>query len=102
MFVEISVFSSSDSLLLWSSVSIIECGPVNTNFMANVQMSRLSDSALDALDNSTLSLYERFLMHCGEVFQNTAQETEDIVKVGIEINIYSFSRLKLEAALNNR
>lgn len=65
-------------------MSIIECGPVNTDFMVNLQMSKLGDSTLEALDSNTLSLYKRFLMHCGTVFQNAAQETEDIVKVFLE------------------
>uniref|UniRef100_A0A8C6STE7 Hydroxysteroid (17-beta) dehydrogenase 1 n=1 Tax=Neogobius melanostomus TaxID=47308 RepID=A0A8C6STE7_9GOBI len=65
-------------------VSIIECGPVNTDFMLNLQKTEIGDCALDALDSHTLSLYERFLLHCGTVFQNAAQDTEDIVKVYLD------------------
>lgn len=63
------------------SVSLIECGPVNTDFMANLQKAELGDTVLQKVDTQTLSLYEKFLQHCGSVFQNAAQDTEDIVKV---------------------
>lgn len=62
-------------------VSLIECGPVNTDFLANVQKAELGDASLERVDAHTLSLYERFLQHCGTVFQNASQDTEDIVKV---------------------
>lgn len=63
------------------SVSLIECGPVNTDFLANIQKVELGDTSLHQVDALTLSLYERYLQHCGAVFQNAAQDTEDIVKV---------------------
>ncbi|KAK7939931.1 hypothetical protein WMY93_003257 [Mugilogobius chulae] len=65
-------------------VSLIECGPVNTNFLENLQKVELGDSSLDALDPLTRSLYQSFMMHCGSVFQNVAQDTEEIVKVFLE------------------
>lgn len=65
-------------------VSIIECGPVKTDFMVKLKKSEIGDVALDVLDSHTLSLYERFQLHCGMVFQNAAQDTEDIVKVFLE------------------
>lgn len=63
------------------SVSLIECGPVNTDFLVNLQRAELGDSSLQQVDGLTLSLYEKYLQHCGSVFQNAAQDTEDIVKV---------------------
>ncbi|KAJ0058363.1 hypothetical protein NL108_013868 [Boleophthalmus pectinirostris] len=65
-------------------VSLIECGPVNTDFLVNLQKTEPGDSSLNALDPLTMSLYESFLMHCGKVFQNAAQDTEDIVKVFLD------------------
>ncbi|XP_075894894.1 17-beta-hydroxysteroid dehydrogenase type 1 [Nelusetta ayraudi] len=62
-------------------VSLIECGPVNTDFLANLQKAELGDECLREVDNQTLSLYEKYLQHCSSIFQNSAQDTEDIVKV---------------------
>lgn len=64
------------------SVSLIECGPVNTDFLANLQKAELGDECLREVDTQTLSLYEKYLQHCSSIFQNSAQDTEDIVKVG--------------------
>lgn len=63
------------------SVTLIECGPVNTDFLVNLQRAELGDASLQQVDALTLSLYEKYLRHCGDVFQNAAQDTEDIVKV---------------------
>ncbi|CAJ1076170.1 estradiol 17-beta-dehydrogenase 1 [Xyrichtys novacula] len=65
-------------------VSLIECGPVNTDFLVNLQKSELGDMSLQQADTRTLSLYEKYLQHCGFVFQNAAQDTEDIVKVFLD------------------
>ncbi|KAM6905653.1 17-beta-hydroxysteroid dehydrogenase type 1 [Xenentodon cancila] len=62
-------------------VSLIECGPVNTDFLVNVKKAELGDSSLQQVDTQTLNLYEKYLQHCGSVFQNAAQDTEDIVNV---------------------
>lgn len=67
--------------MLHSSVSLIECGPVNTDFLVNLQKVELGDLSLQQVDTRTLRLYEKYLQHCGAVFQNAAQDTEDIVKV---------------------
>ncbi|XP_056870273.1 estradiol 17-beta-dehydrogenase 1 [Takifugu flavidus] len=61
-------------------VSLIECGPVNTDFLANLQKAEVGDVCQN-LDKQTLALYEKYLQHCDSVFQNSAQDTEDIVKV---------------------
>ncbi|KAM4598468.1 17-beta-hydroxysteroid dehydrogenase type 1 [Polymixia lowei] len=65
-------------------VSLIECGPVNTDFLDNLQKAELGDASLEHLDAHTLSLYEKYLQHCVTVFQNAAQDTEDIVKVFLD------------------
>ncbi|XP_041634026.1 estradiol 17-beta-dehydrogenase 1 [Cheilinus undulatus] len=65
-------------------VSLIECGPVNTDFLVNLQKAELGDTSLQQVDAHTLSLYEKYLQHCGAVFQNAAQDTEDIVKVFLD------------------
>ncbi|XP_044036301.1 estradiol 17-beta-dehydrogenase 1 isoform X1 [Siniperca chuatsi] len=65
-------------------VSLIECGPVNTDFLVNLQKAELGDASLQQVDTRTLSLYEKYLQHCGSVFQNAAQDTEDIVKVFLD------------------
>ncbi|XP_028311394.1 17-beta-hydroxysteroid dehydrogenase type 1 [Gouania willdenowi] len=65
-------------------VSLIECGPVNTDFLVNLQRAEIGDASLQQVDSQTLSLYERYLQHCNSVFQNAAQDTEDIVKVFLD------------------
>uniref|UniRef100_M4A3U5 Estradiol 17-beta-dehydrogenase n=1 Tax=Xiphophorus maculatus TaxID=8083 RepID=M4A3U5_XIPMA len=60
-------------------LSLIECGPVNSDFLINLQKAELGDSSLQQVDGRTLSLYEKYLQHCSTVFQNAAQDTEDIV-----------------------
>ncbi|XP_062264587.1 estradiol 17-beta-dehydrogenase 1 [Platichthys flesus] len=65
-------------------VSLIECGPVNTDFLVNLQKAELGDASLQLIDTHTLGLYEKYLQHCDSVFQNAAQDTEDIVKVFLE------------------
>ncbi|KAF3699935.1 Estradiol 17-beta-dehydrogenase 1 [Channa argus] len=65
-------------------VSLIECGPVNTDFLVNLQKVELGDLSLQKVDSHTLSLYEKYLQHCGSIFQNAAQDTEDIVKVFLD------------------
>lgn len=70
-------------MLLPISVSLIECGPVNTDFLANLQKTEVGDVCRN-LDKQTLCLYEKYLQHCDSIFQNSAQDTEDIVKVYCE------------------
>ena len=62
-------------------MSLIECGPVNTDFLVNLQKVELRDMSLQEVDTHTLSLYEKYLKHFGCIFENAAQDTEDIVKV---------------------
>ncbi|XP_034046308.1 estradiol 17-beta-dehydrogenase 1-like isoform X2 [Thalassophryne amazonica] len=65
-------------------VSLIECGPVNTDFLINLQRAELGDASLQHVDSRTVSLYEKYLQHCSSVFQNAAQDTDDIVKVFVD------------------
>ncbi|KAM4535754.1 17-beta-hydroxysteroid dehydrogenase type 1 [Fundulus diaphanus] len=65
-------------------VSLIECGPVNSDFLVNLQRAELGDACLQHVDGQTLSLYEKYMQHCSTVFQNAAQDTEDIVKVFLD------------------
>uniref|UniRef100_A0A3B5MMP1 Estradiol 17-beta-dehydrogenase n=1 Tax=Xiphophorus couchianus TaxID=32473 RepID=A0A3B5MMP1_9TELE len=62
----------------------ITCGPVNSDFLINLQKAELGDSSLQQVDGRTLSLYEKYLQHCSTVFQNAAQDTEDIVEVFLD------------------
>ncbi|KAI7803667.1 putative estradiol 17-beta-dehydrogenase 1 [Triplophysa rosa] len=64
-------------------VSLIECGPVNTDFYTNLRRTELSDDELE-IDAYTRSLYEEYLKHCQSVFQNAAQDTDDIIQVYLE------------------
>ncbi|KAM9474318.1 17-beta-hydroxysteroid dehydrogenase type 1 [Salvelinus alpinus] len=65
-------------------VSLIECGPVNMDFLDNLQRAEPGDTSLQQVDAHTRSLYDTYLQHCGMVFQNAAQDTEDIVKVFLD------------------
>ncbi|XP_056403960.1 17-beta-hydroxysteroid dehydrogenase type 1 isoform X2 [Hyla sarda] len=65
-------------------VSLIECGPVNTNFMNNLHMSDPSDGQLQSVDGDTRSLYAQYLQHCQTIFQDVAQDTDEILQVFLE------------------
>lgn len=77
----IKLIKTNASNAPFCSVSLIECGPVNTDFLVNLQKAELGDECLQKVDKQTLGLYEKFLQHCSSIFQNSAQDTEDIVKV---------------------
>ncbi|XP_050956802.1 estradiol 17-beta-dehydrogenase 1 [Labeo rohita] len=64
-------------------VSLIECGPVNTDFLMNLKRTEPSDEVLE-VDGYTRSLYDQYLQHCQSVFQNAAQDTDDIIQVYME------------------
>uniref|UniRef100_A0A3P8YU67 Estradiol 17-beta-dehydrogenase n=2 Tax=Esox lucius TaxID=8010 RepID=A0A3P8YU67_ESOLU len=65
-------------------VSLVECGPVNTDFLDNLQTAKPGEAALQRVDEHTRSLYHTYLKHCGMVFQNAAQDTDDVVKIFLE------------------
>nr|AAP74564.1 17-beta hydroxysteroid dehydrogenase [Danio rerio] len=66
-------------------ISLIECGPVNTDFLMNLKRTETGDKELEVeVDAHTRSLYDQYLQHCQSVFQNAAQDTEDIIQVYLE------------------
>ncbi|XP_029110151.1 17-beta-hydroxysteroid dehydrogenase type 1 isoform X2 [Scleropages formosus] len=65
-------------------VSLIECGPVNTNFLANLRRPEPDEETLTRVDPRTRALYDTYLQHCDEMFQDAAQEAEDIAEVFLE------------------
>ncbi|XP_035602329.1 estradiol 17-beta-dehydrogenase 1-like isoform X1 [Oncorhynchus keta] len=82
-------------------VSLIECGPVNTDFLDNLQRAEPGDSSLQQVDAHTRSLYDTYLQHCGMVFQNAAQDTEDIVKVQVFLDAIQSSNPAFRYYTNN-
>ncbi|KAG9342962.1 hypothetical protein JZ751_015178 [Albula glossodonta] len=68
----------------FSHVSLIECGPVNTHFLSNLQQADPRDALLLQVDQLTRQLYDMYLKHCANVFISAAQEAQDIVQVFLE------------------
>ncbi|XP_062841086.1 estradiol 17-beta-dehydrogenase 1 [Trichomycterus rosablanca] len=65
-------------------VSLVECGPVNTDFLNNLKKTEVSDDSVE-VDELTRRLYEMYLQHCEMMFQNAAQDTDDIIQVFLEV-----------------
>ncbi|XP_075767581.1 17-beta-hydroxysteroid dehydrogenase type 1 [Pelodiscus sinensis] len=65
-------------------VTLIECGPVNTSFLANLQSADTEGSALPGLDPQTQALYSQYLQHCQSLFRDVAQDTDDVLQVFLE------------------
>uniref|UniRef100_A0A8C3SMV5 Hydroxysteroid 17-beta dehydrogenase 1 n=1 Tax=Chelydra serpentina TaxID=8475 RepID=A0A8C3SMV5_CHESE len=65
-------------------VTLIECGPVNTSFLANLQSTAAEGSALQGLDPQTRALYSQYLQHCQSLFHDVAQDTEEVLQVFLE------------------
>ncbi|KAF4093025.1 hypothetical protein AMELA_G00027520 [Ameiurus melas] len=65
-------------------VSLIECGPVNTDFLRNLKKTEVTDESVE-VDAHTRHLYEMYLQHCEKMFQNAAQDTDDIIQVFKEV-----------------
>lgn len=61
-------------------MSLIECGPVNTDFLRNLKKTEVSDESVE-VDAHTRHLYEMYLQHCENIFQNIGQDTDDIIQV---------------------
>nr|XP_033774834.1 estradiol 17-beta-dehydrogenase 1 isoform X3 [Geotrypetes seraphini] len=61
-------------------ISLIECGPVNTNFLQNLQRTDPDDRRLQEMDLETRALYQQYLQHCQTIFRDAAQDTEDILQ----------------------
>ena len=63
------------------SLTLVECGPVNTSFLANLQRPDPEGSELQGLDAETRGLYHRYLRHCQSLFHDAAQEVEEVLQV---------------------
>ncbi|XP_054080592.1 17-beta-hydroxysteroid dehydrogenase type 1 isoform X5 [Rissa tridactyla] len=63
-------------------LTLVECGPVKTSFLANLQ--RPDPEELQDLDAETRGLYHRYLQHCQSLFCHTAQEVEDVLQAFLE------------------
>uniref|UniRef100_A0A8D0GKL1 Estradiol 17-beta-dehydrogenase n=1 Tax=Sphenodon punctatus TaxID=8508 RepID=A0A8D0GKL1_SPHPU len=65
-------------------ISLIECGPVNTSFLTNLQSTDPEGSTLQGLDPETHGLYRRYIQHCQGLFRDVAQDTEEVIQVFLE------------------
>ncbi|KAM6189863.1 17-beta-hydroxysteroid dehydrogenase type 1 isoform 3-T3 [Sarcoramphus papa] len=65
-------------------LTLVECGPVNTSFLANLQRPDPEGSELQGLDAETRGLYHRYLRHCQSLFHDTAQEVEEVLQAFLE------------------
>lgn len=63
------------------SLTLVECGPVHTSFLANLQCPDPESSEMRGLDAETQGLYRRYLWHCQSIFRDTAQEVEEVLPV---------------------
>ncbi|XP_064329113.1 17-beta-hydroxysteroid dehydrogenase type 1 isoform X2 [Phalacrocorax carbo] len=65
-------------------LTLVECGPVNTSFLDNLQRPDPDGSELQGLDAETRDLYHRYLQHCESLFHDAAQEVEEVLQVFLE------------------
>ncbi|XP_043911384.1 17-beta-hydroxysteroid dehydrogenase type 1 [Protopterus annectens] len=65
-------------------ISLIECGPVNTEFSNNLKKTDPEDMKLKSMDPETQALYKAYLQHFQTIFQDIAQDTEEVVQVFME------------------
>ncbi|XP_068775332.1 17-beta-hydroxysteroid dehydrogenase type 1 isoform X1 [Struthio camelus] len=65
-------------------VTLVECGPVNTSFLANARRPEPEGAELRGLDAETRRLYRRYLRHCQGLFGEAAQDVEEVVQVFVE------------------
>ncbi|XP_039553251.1 17-beta-hydroxysteroid dehydrogenase type 1 isoform X1 [Passer montanus] len=65
-------------------LTLVECGPVHTSFLANLQRPDPEGSEMRGLDAETQRLYRRYLGHCQSIFRDTAQEVEEVLPVFLE------------------
>ncbi|KAM9368867.1 17-beta-hydroxysteroid dehydrogenase type 1 [Phaethornis superciliosus] len=65
-------------------LTLVECGPVNTSFLDNLQCPDPKGHELQDLDAETRGLYGRYLQHCQGVLGDSAQEVEDVLQVFLE------------------
>nr|XP_025973604.1 estradiol 17-beta-dehydrogenase 1 [Dromaius novaehollandiae] len=65
-------------------VTLVECGPVRTSFLANLRRPDPEGPELRGLDAETRGLYRRYLRHCQGLFREAAQDVEEVVQVFLE------------------
>ncbi|XP_066837658.1 17-beta-hydroxysteroid dehydrogenase type 1 isoform X3 [Anser cygnoides] len=65
-------------------VTLVECGPVRTGFLQNLQRADPEGSELQGLDADTQRLYRRYLRHCRGLFRDAAQEVEEVLQVFLD------------------
>ncbi|XP_074783006.1 17-beta-hydroxysteroid dehydrogenase type 1 isoform X2 [Athene noctua] len=65
-------------------LTLVECGPVRTSFLANVRRPEPEGSELRGLDAETRGLYRRYLRHCQSLFRDAAQEVDEVLQVFLE------------------
>ncbi|XP_071306898.1 17-beta-hydroxysteroid dehydrogenase type 1 [Agelaius tricolor] len=65
-------------------LTLVECGPVHTSFLANLQRPDPEGSEMRGLDAETQGLYRRYLGHCQSTFRDTAQEVEEVLPLFLE------------------
>ncbi|KAM4756730.1 17-beta-hydroxysteroid dehydrogenase type 1 isoform 2-T2 [Cyanocitta cristata] len=65
-------------------LTLVECGPVHTSFLANLQRPDPEGSEMRGLDAATQGLYRRYLWHCQSIFRDAAQEVEEVLPVFLE------------------
>ncbi|KAM8795320.1 17-beta-hydroxysteroid dehydrogenase type 1 [Eudromia elegans] len=66
-------------------VTLVECGPVHTRFLANARRPAPAGRALRRLDAATRRLYGRYVRHCRRLFREAAQDVEDVVEVFVQV-----------------
>ncbi|XP_014449664.1 17-beta-hydroxysteroid dehydrogenase type 1 isoform X2 [Alligator mississippiensis] len=59
-------------------ITLIECGPVNTSFLSNMQSMDPEGHELQGLDPKTYALYCQYFQHCQSLFQDAAQDTDEV------------------------
>ncbi|XP_019410146.1 PREDICTED: estradiol 17-beta-dehydrogenase 1 isoform X2 [Crocodylus porosus] len=59
-------------------ITLIECGPVNTSFLSNMQSMDPEGHELQGLDPKTYALYRQYSQHCQSLFQDAAQDTDEV------------------------
>lgn len=67
--------------LSFCSITLIECGPVNTSFLSNMQSMDPEGHELQGLDPKTYALYCQYFQHCQSLFQDAAQDTDEVLQV---------------------
>ncbi|XP_005139917.2 17-beta-hydroxysteroid dehydrogenase type 1 [Melopsittacus undulatus] len=65
-------------------LTLVECGPVNTSFLSNLQRPEPEGRDLQRLDPETGGLYRRYLRHCQRLFRTEAQEVDEVLQVFLE------------------